>query len=271
MTVTATSFRTDLPEFASQAVYPTGVISYWIAIAQLLFGVAVGSQPKVCSFVGALAANKVLTVSEVDFGSLSLFPLAYQGNNLPTSAAITGQLTGAPGGIGTYQSSVAGNIAAEPMVAYGNPTGQAGNPFWGPSSPTADTPPTTLVDFATEMWVAHQIVLEKQAIATAAAGGDPGTKIGIISNKSVNGVSVGFDIGAVTGGNMQANAGYYNSTVYGIRFYRLMKLRGAGPIQLGIGRPPPFLFFNNFGYLGSSNAWAGPWPGISQGDTGFGS
>lgn len=271
MTVTVTSFRADMPEFVSIVAYPNGVISYWIAIAQILFGTAVASPPKVCSFVGALAANDELTVSAVEFGSLSMFPLGVQGGNLPTSAAILGQISGAQGGIGVYQANVSGNIAAEPMVAYGAASASAGNPFWGSSSLTADSPPTALVDFATEMWVAHQIVLEKQAIAAAAAGGDPGTKVGIISNKSVNGVSVGFDIGSVTGGTLQENGGYYNQTIYGIRFYRLMRLRGAGPIQIGIGRPPPFLFFNNFGYLGSSNAWAGPYPGVQQGDSGFGS
>lgn len=271
MTVTVASFRADFPEFASIVAYPSGVINYWIAIAQLLFGVQVASPPKVCSFVGALAANKELTVTEVDFGSLSMFPLGFQGANIPTSAAIIGQISGAPNGVGVYLTDIAGNVAAEPMVAYGRASASGGNPFWGSSSLTADSPPTTVVDFATEQWVAHQIVLEKQAIAAAAAGGDPGTKIGVISSKSVNGVSVGFDVGAVTGGNMQENAGYYNQTVYGIRFYRLMRLRGAGPIQIGIGRPPPFLFFNNFGLLGSSNAWAGPYPGIQQGDTGFGS
>lgn len=269
--ITVASFRQDLPEFANAGLYPAGVIQYWIAIAQILLGTGSGSPPKVCSFVGALDNLKVVTVSEIDFGSLTLFPLLLEGNSLPVSAALLGQITGPPGGLGTYQCNVAGNIAAEPMVAVQSGSGSGGNPFWGPGSVTANSPPTTVADFATEMWVAHQVVLEKQALAAAASGGDPGTKIGIISNKSVNGVSVGFDVGAVASGNMQENAGYYNQTVYGIRFYRLMKLRGAGPIQIGIGQAPAFLFFNNWGLLGSSNAWAGPYPGIEQGDTGFGS
>lgn len=271
MTVTVASFRADFPEFKNIVQFPDGVINYWLAAAQLLLGITTGSPPKVCSFVGALAENEQLTVSEIDFGSLSMFPLLVQGNSLPVNAAILSQISGAQAGIGVYQMNVAGNIAAEPMVAYGQLTGNGGNPFWGPSSPTANSPPTTIADLATEQWVAHQIVLEQQAIQAATSGGNPGTKIGIISNKSVNGVSVGFDVGSVTGGNMQDNAGYYNQTIYGMRFYRLMKLRGAGPIQIGIGRNPPFLFFNNFGFLGSSNAWAGPYPGIEQGDTGFGS
>jgi hypothetical protein len=270
MTVTVASFRASLPEFANQGQYPTGVIQYWLALAAVLLGTGSGSPPKVCSFTGSLAANKVLTVSEIDFGSLSLFPLLLEGENLPNDAAVLGQLTGAPSALGTYQCSVAGAIPAEPMVALQTGFNTGVNNFWGPASLTADYPPTTVADIATQMWVAHQVVLEKQALAAAATGGDPGTKIGIISNKSVNGASMGFDVGTIAGGKMQENAGYYNQTVYGMRFYRLMKLRGAGPIQIGIGIAPPFLIFNSGGFLGSSNAWVGPSPLFpQQGDTGF--
>lgn len=271
MTVTVASFRQDMPEFASQAAYPNGVINYWLAAANILLGLGAGSPPKVCSFVGQLNADKTVDVTEIDYGSLTMFPLLIEGNGLSPEMVLIGQISGDPGVTGVYQSNVAGTVGPEAMVAIGSLSGAGANPYWGPVSPTADTPPTTLADLATEQWVAHQIVLEKQAIAAAQTGGDPGTKIGIISNKSVNGVSVGFDVGAVTGGNMQENAGYYNQTVYGMRFYRLMKLRGAGPIQIGIGTAPPFLFFNSFGYLGSSNAWAGPSPWPQQGDSGFSS
>jgi hypothetical protein len=269
MTVTVASFRASLPEFANTGIYPAGVIQYWIALAAVLLGTGTGSPPQVCSFTGALAANGVLTVSAIGFGSLSLFPLLYEGNNIPNGAAVLGQLTGPQGGLGTYQSSVAGNIAAEPMVALQAGFNVGVNNFWGPASLTADVPPTTIADFAIQMWVAHQVVLEKQALAAAATGGDPGTKIGIISNKSVNGASMGFDVGAIAGGKMQENAGYYNSTIYGMRFYRLMKVRGAGPIQVGIGVAPPFMFFQGGGYLGSSNAWFGPDTFPQQGDVGF--
>lgn len=273
MTVTAASFRADLPEFANESQFPIPVINYWLAIAKILLGIGSGSPPTVCSFTGSIL-NNVLNVTALGYGSLSLLPLLVQGNNIVgLTPAITGQISGAQTGIGTYalNFSAAEPIAAETMVAIQSGTGVGGSPFWGPSSLTANSPPTTLADFATEMWVAHQIVLEKQAIGQAATGGNPGTAIGIISSKSVNGVSVGFDVGAIAGGNMQANAGYYNQTIYGMRFYRLMKLRGAGPIQLGIGRAPPFLFFNSWGLLGCSNGWAGPYPGIEQGDTGFSS
>jgi hypothetical protein len=269
MTVTVASFRASLPEFANVGTYPSGVIQYWIALAAVLLGTGTGSPPQVCSFTGALAPNGVLTVSAIGFGSLSLFPLLYQGNTVPNNAAVLGQLTGPLGALGTYQSSVTGNIPAEAMVALQAGFNVGVNQFWGPASLTADAPPTTVADIATQMWVAHQVVLEKQALAAAATGGDPGTKIGIISSKSVNGASMGFDVSTVAGGKMQENGGYYNQTVFGMRFYRLMKLRGAGPIQIGIGQAPPFAFFNNGGFLGSSNAWFGPSPFPQQGDSGF--
>jgi Protein of unknown function (DUF4054) len=270
MTVTVASFRASLPEFANQGTYPSGVIQYWLTLASVLLGTGTGSPPKVCSFTGALTANGVITASAIGFGSLSLFPLLLEGNNLPNNATLTGQISGPPAGVGTYQCSVSGVIPAEPMVALQVGTNSGANPFWGSASLTADAPPTTVADIATQMWVAHQVVLEKQALAAAATGGDPGTKIGIISNKSVNGASMGFDVSVVAGGKMQENGGYYNQTIYGIRFYRLMKIRGAGPIQIGIGQAPPFALFNSFGFLGSSNAWGGPSPMFpQQGDVGF--
>jgi hypothetical protein len=271
MTVTVCSFRKDFPkEFGNESAYPDSAINYWLAIAALLLGTGSGSPPQVCSLTGQVQANKTLVVSAIEFGSLSCFPLLLEGEGLPENAAVLGQVSGDNHGVGVYQLNFGGTIGPENMVALGQGSGAGGNPFWGPSSLVATSPPTMLADFATEMWVAHQIVLEKQAADAARTGGDPGTKIGIISSKSVNGVSVSFDTSSVLGGSMQANAGYYNQTIYGQRFYRLMKMRGSGPIQIGVGATPPFLFFNSFGSLGASNAWAGPYPGIAPADTGFG-
>jgi Protein of unknown function (DUF4054) len=271
VTVTVASFQKDFPrEFGNEGNYPSTAIQYWISVGQVLFGMGTGSSPQVCSFTGSVNGD-VLNTTAIGFGSLSLFPLLLQGNNIPSgnNSVITEQLTGTAGGIGTYQVSFESVIASEPMVALKGGTVNASNPFWGSPSLTADSPPTAVADFALEQWVAHQLVLEKQAVDAARTGGDPGTKIGIITSKSVNGVSVGFDASAVTGGKMQENAGYYAQTIYGLRFYRLMKLRGSGPIQIGIGHAPAFLFFNSFGFLGGSNAWAGPYPGIAPSDTGF--
>jgi hypothetical protein len=134
--------------------------------------------------------------------------------------------------------------------------------YWGVPSATADAPPTTLIDLATELFVAHNLVLEKQAVDAASRGGDPGVKMGMITNKSVGGVSIGYSVSEV----IELDGGYYNATTFGQRFLRLARFKGSGPIQIGVGVPPlPFLAFNS-----SGQPWGGPFPGIMPSDTGFG-
>lgn len=276
MTVTVASFRQDLPEFGNVATYPNAVIQYWLSVNTILMGIGTGSPPNICSFTGEIGApgnpSNILDVTAIAFGSLSLLPLQLSGDDIGPNFAITQQLTGAPGQIGEYFVNAQAEIGPENMVGSQIGAGVGYNMFWGPISNTANSPPTTIADFALEMLTAHQIVLEKQAMDAARTGGDPGTKIGIVSNKSVNGVSIAFDVAAVTGSDKggQAGAGYYNQTIYGMRFWRLAKARSGGPIQIGIGRAPSWLVFNNWGLLGGSNSWAGPYPGIAPSDTGFG-
>ena len=133
--------------------------------------------------------------------------------------------------------------------------------YWGVPPTTVSSPPTSLIDFATEMFVAHNLVLEQQAAKAAAGGGSPGTTVGPVTNKSVGSVSLGYDVSAV----IELDGGFWNATVYGQRFLRLARRVGSGPIQIGIGRPPlPFLT-----WLGAEGAWCGPPPWIQPGDSGF--
>lgn len=127
-------------------------------------------------------------------------------------------------------------------------------PRWGGSSPPAPptNPPTALIDFAAELFVAHYITLEYQAQKAAAAGAPPGQQTGVVSGKSVGPISVSYD-------NMVTaleNAGQWGLTIYGQRFWQLAEMAGAGPLQLtgGGGFVPPYQSFG---------AWAGPpvWPG----------
>lgn len=269
MAVSVASFRKDLPEFASVAAYPDAVVTYWLTIGTLLMGIGSGAPPRVCSFVGSIDENGMLTVGLIEFGTFSLLPLLLMGDHVGPSAAILSQISGLPGLAGTYQTNFAAIVPAENMVALQNGTFQGGNLFWGPASLVPTSPPTTVTDFALEMWTAHQIVIEKQAVDAAKTGGDPGTsRVGLVTSKSVNNVSISYDVSAVT----TANAGYYNQTIYGMRFIQLARLRGAGPIQIGIGVAPlPFMGWSGGGIYGSGNAWAGPYPGIAPSDTGFGS
>jgi hypothetical protein len=130
----------------------------------------------------------------------------------------------------------------------------------GASSGTASSPPTTTFDFLTELFVAHNLIIEKQAADTAAKGGDPGTKQGMISSKSVGSVSIGYTVAEVA----ELDGGYWNATVYGARFLRLARMFGSGPVQIGIG------YGGGMFNLGGLGAWAGPYPGIMPSDTGFG-
>lgn len=90
------------------------------------------------------------------------------------------------------------------------------------------------LDFGVSMYVAHNLTLEARAQAEAVNGTIPGGQVGILSSKSVDKVSASYD----TTGASEPGAGHWNLSVYGVRFIRLAKLFGAGPVQIGIGASP---------------------------------
>lgn len=118
---------------------------------------------------------------------------------------------------------------------------------WGYPSATATNPPTTLIDMATELFVAHHIAIEYRAQRAAAAGAPPGDATGPVASKSVGPISVSYDTGAVA----EPGTGHWALTTYGMRFKSLCDMAGAGPLQLGIGCAPGPVF-NLYG------AWFGP-------------
>jgi hypothetical protein len=124
---------------------------------------------------------------------------------------------------------------------------------WGCPAPTSTSPPTTLIDMAAELFVAHHITIEYRAQRAAAAGAPPGDATGPVASKGVGPISVSYDTGAAA----SKDAGHWNLTMYGQRFWSLAEMAGAGPMQLGIGCAPGNVFNNSFG------AWLGPpvWPG----------
>lgn len=85
-----------------------------------------------------------------------------------------------------------------------------------------------MYEFGVKLYVAHEITLAAQNKKTAAVGGMPGTSGGVPNSKTVGGVSVSYD-STVTS---EKDAGWWNLTNYGKQFYRLIKLFGAGCIQL---------------------------------------
>ncbi len=93
-------------------------------------------------------------------------------------------------------------------------------------------------DRGLRFWVAHNLILERSA-GNAALGGGVAIGSGVPSSKSVNGVSVSYDVefGSENG------AGQYNLTTYGQRFYQiLMMAGGAATISVPSGYPPGTVF-----------------------------
>ncbi len=79
-----------------------------------------------------------------------------------------------------------------------------------------------------KLYVAHEITLAAQNAKLAANGGMPGTSSGIANTKTVGSVTVGYD----SQSNSEKDAGYWNLTNYGKQFIRLVRIFGAGAIQL---------------------------------------
>lgn len=78
------------------------------------------------------------------------------------------------------------------------------------------------------LYVAHEITLEAQSASAAAIGGVPGAQSGPINSKTIGTVTAAYDTQQIA----EKNAGWWNSTMYGRQFYRLMRIFGAGVIQL---------------------------------------
>lgn len=85
-----------------------------------------------------------------------------------------------------------------------------------------------LLDLGIELFVAHNLTIERQAKMASANGAPPGLATGIISAKSVDSVSISYD----TNSAMEKDAGQWNLTTYGQRYWRMMQMFGAGPIQV---------------------------------------
>jgi hypothetical protein len=103
-----------------------------------------------------------------------------------------------------------------------------------------------LLDHGAALFVAHHLALSAKAQLTAQAGGVPGATQGVLTSKSVDKVSAGYDPSSVT----LEGGGIYNTTSYGVEFLYLARQIGTGGIQVLEGGLP-------FG-LGT---WAGPFSG----------
>ena len=85
-----------------------------------------------------------------------------------------------------------------------------------------------LLDDGLTFYVAHYLALYARDMAVVDVGGIGGKVVGNETSKSVDGVSKSMDVSGV----LNSDAGHWNQTTYGIQFYQLMMMVGAGGIQL---------------------------------------
>ncbi|MDY6450705.1 DUF4054 domain-containing protein [Acinetobacter faecalis] len=85
-----------------------------------------------------------------------------------------------------------------------------------------------LLDDGLTFYVAHYLTLYARDMAFVDVGGTGGKVVGNETSKSIDGVSKSMDVSGV----LNADAGHWNQTTYGIQFYQLMMMVGVGGIQL---------------------------------------
>lgn len=78
-----------------------------------------------------------------------------------------------------------------------------------------------------ELWVAHMLTLER-ANQLQAITGRPAFSSGPAVSRSVGGVSVSYDLQSA----YYQGAGFFNLTTWGQRYWFLLQLAGAGPVQI---------------------------------------
>jgi hypothetical protein len=109
----------------------------------------------------------------------------------------------------------------------------------------------TLLDQGTMFWTAHQLSLGAMSQKEGETGNQPGVTRGTLSSGSVDKASFAFDSKSLTA----EDAGHFNQTTYGLRFWKLAMMVGMGPVQIGTGD------CNVNDPLRSYNAYPGPFYG----------
>ncbi|AIO47086.1 hypothetical protein DM44_3171 [Burkholderia cepacia] len=85
-----------------------------------------------------------------------------------------------------------------------------------------------LTDLGVALVTAHHLALALKDQKTAAVGGVPGQVTGPQSSKAVDKVSASYDTAAVA----IKDGGFWNATLYGVRYLSLALMMGSGGIQL---------------------------------------
>lgn len=85
-----------------------------------------------------------------------------------------------------------------------------------------------LLDYGTALFVAHYLTLDAANLAAASTGGNIGQTTGPLASKTVDKVSASYSTAEAT----IESAAQWNLTTYGVRFYQLARMIGAGGIQI---------------------------------------
>ncbi|KVC45200.1 DUF4054 domain-containing protein [Burkholderia diffusa] len=85
-----------------------------------------------------------------------------------------------------------------------------------------------LTDLGIALVTAHHLALAVKDQKMAAVGGVPGQVTGPQSSKAVDKVSASYDTAAVA----IKDGGFWNATMYGVRYLSLAMMMGAGGMQL---------------------------------------
>ncbi|MDX7880457.1 DUF4054 domain-containing protein [Acinetobacter nosocomialis] len=85
-----------------------------------------------------------------------------------------------------------------------------------------------MLDYGLTLYIAHYLTLYRRTMNAASIGGDAGKIVGNETSKAVDNVSKSMDVSGV----LIAEAGHWNQTTFGVQFYQLMMMAGAGGIQL---------------------------------------
>lgn len=88
------------------------------------------------------------------------------------------------------------------------------------------------------LFTAHHLSIAAQNAKAAASGGVPGATTGMVASKAVDKVSISYTASEIA----YKGAGFWNLTTYGLQFWNLVRMFGAGGIQV-TGGPP---LENNF-------------------------
>lgn len=85
-----------------------------------------------------------------------------------------------------------------------------------------------LLDVGLGLALAHHLVLAVRDQGSAQTGKVPGAVQGVQTSKSVDTVSVSYDVSTVT----NEGGGFWNMTSYGVRFLGMARMVGSGGYQL---------------------------------------